>query len=197
MHHRTPEPNPAREARPTHGCPRAHRLRAFTFVEVMVVAAILAILAVVVMPNILSATTPMPAPVGEALEADLRRARIESISRLEPIVVVVGASRDRWWIARATEPDEPLPGTGRVLGTGTLSPFIGHSLQIGLGVDAEDPQGNAIVARFDQFGSRDGGQVSFRLRRFGLDAEPTTIGSWTLEPQRTRLRAAATPLGAT
>ena len=85
MIHRPTRSSPSPAARPR---------RAFTFIEVLVVTVILAILAVVAMPNILSATTPMPEPVGEAIEADLRRARIESISRLEPMVVVVGAAVD-------------------------------------------------------------------------------------------------------
>jgi hypothetical protein len=130
----------------------------------------------------------MPEPVGEAIEADLRRARIESISRLEPMVVVVGAARDRWWVARAAEPNEPLAGAIRVFGSGTLSPFIGHTLQIAIGTDTPAVDETVIIAAFDQFGTRDAGQVTLSLRRFTLEKEPSAVANWVLEPQRTRLR---------
>lgn len=184
MNHRPIHPESPQRARP----PRARARRAFTFIEVLVVAVILAILAVVAMPNLLSAATPMPEPVGEAIEADLRRARIESISRLEPMVVVVGAARDRWWVARAAEPNEPLAGAIRVFGSGTLSPFIGHTLQIAIGTDTPTDNESVTIAAFDQFGTRDAGQVTVTLRRFTLESEPTTVANWVLEPQRTRLR---------
>ncbi|MBI1304531.1 MAG: prepilin-type N-terminal cleavage/methylation domain-containing protein [Phycisphaera sp.] len=182
-----PSPPPAAPAR--RGALRRRPRRAFTFIEVMLVAAILAILAVVTMPNLLSATTPMPEPVGDAIEADLRRARIESISRLEPMVVVVGAARDRWWIARAAEPNEPLAGAIRVFGSGTLGPYIGHTIDIMVDSEVAEANENATIARFDQFGSRDAGQVTVTLRRFALEKEATVAANWVLEPQRTRLRA--------
>ena len=184
MNHRRIHPEPRPWARPAHARARS----AFTFSEVLVVTVILAILAVVAMPNLLSAATPMPEPVGEAIEADLRRARIESISRLEPMVVVVGAARDRWWIARATEPNEPLAGAIRVFGSGTLSPFIGHTLQIAIGTESPDDNESVTIATFDQFGTRDAGQVTVTLRRFTLEKEPSAVANWVLEPQRTRLR---------
>jgi prepilin-type N-terminal cleavage/methylation domain-containing protein len=187
-HHRSIHPESRPGERLAVNRPRARARRAFTFIEVLVVTVILAILAVVAMPNLLSAATPMPEPVGEAIEADLRRARIESISRLEPMVVVVGAARDRWWIARAAEPNEPLAGAIRVFGSGTLSPFIGHTLQIAIGTDTPADNESVIIATFDQFGTRDAGQVTVTLRRFTLESEPTTVANWMLEPQRTRLR---------
>jgi prepilin-type N-terminal cleavage/methylation domain-containing protein len=187
-HHRSIHPESRPGERLAVNRPRARARRAFTFIEVLVVTVILAILAVVAMPNLLSAATPMPEPVGEAIEADLRRARIESISRLEPMVVVVGAARDRWWIARAAEPNEPLAGAFRIFGSGTLSPFIGHTLQIAIGTDTPADNESVIIATFDQFGTRDAGQVTVTLRRFTLESEPTTVANWMLEPQRTRLR---------
>jgi prepilin-type N-terminal cleavage/methylation domain-containing protein len=187
-HHRSIHPESRPGERLAVNRPRARPRRAFTFIEVLVVTVILAILAVVAMPNLLSAATPMPEPVGEAIEADLRRARIESISRLEPMVVVVGAARDRWWVARAAEPNEPLAGAIRVFGSGTLSPFIGHTLQIAIGTDTPADNESVTIAAFDQFGTRDAGQVTVTLRRFTLESEPTTVANWMLEPQRTRLR---------
>ena len=187
-HHRSIHPESRPGERLAVNRPRARARRAFTFIEVLVVTVILAILAVVAMPNLLSAATPMPEPVGEAIEADLRRARIESISRLEPMVVVVGAARDRWWVARAAEPNEPLAGAIRVFGSGTLSPFIGHTLQIAIGTDTPADNESVTIAAFDQFGTRDAGQVTVTLRRFTLESEPTTVANWMLEPQRTRLR---------
>jgi len=187
-HHRSIHPESRPGERLAVNRPRTRARRAFTFIEVLVVTVILAILAVVAMPNLLSAATPMPEPVGEAIEADLRRARIESISRLEPMVVVVGAARDRWWVARAAEPNEPLAGAIRVFGSGTLSPFIGHTLQIAIGTDTPADNESVTIAAFDQFGTRDAGQVTVTLRRFTLESEPTTVANWMLEPQRTRLR---------
>lgn len=187
-HHRSIHPESRPGERLAVNRPRARARRAFTFIEVLVVTVILAILAVVAMPNLLSAATPMPEPVGEAIEADLRRARIESISRLEPMVVVVGAARDRWWVARAAEPNEPLAGAIRVFGSGTLSPFIGHTLQIAIGTDTPADNESVIIATFDQFGTRDAGQVTLSLRRFTLEKEPSAVANWVLEPQRTRLR---------
>jgi prepilin-type N-terminal cleavage/methylation domain-containing protein len=187
-HHRSIHPESRPGERLAVNRPRARARRAFTFIEVLVVTVILAILAVVAMPNLLSAATPMPEPVGEAIEADLRRARIESISRLEPMVVVVGAARDRWWVARAAEPNEPLAGAIRVFGSGTLSPFIGHTLQIAIGTDTPAVDETVIIAAFDQFGTRDAGQVTLSLRRFTLEKEPSAVANWVLEPQRTRLR---------
>jgi prepilin-type N-terminal cleavage/methylation domain-containing protein len=189
MIHRPTRPSQPPTAAAHRDAPRRRPRRAFTFIEVLVVTVILAILAVVAMPNILSATTPMPEPVGEAIEADLRRARIESISRLEPMVVVVGAARDRWWIARAAEPNEPLAGAIRVFGSGTMGPYIGHTLRITLGEDASSESESVTIATFDQFGTRDAGQVTVTLQRFTIELEPMVAASWVLEPQRTRLRA--------
>ncbi len=188
MKHRSIHSDLPAEARASRRGPCALRARGFTFIEVMVVTVILAILAVVAMPNLLSAATPMPAPVGDAIEADLRRARIESISRLEPTVVVVGAARDRWWIARAAEPTEPLAGATRIFGNGTLSPYIGHTLQVTVGTESAEENQPVTIATFDQFGTRDAGQVTVALRRFTIETEPITVATWVLEPQRTRLR---------
>lgn len=69
--------------------------RAFTLVEILVVVVVMAILASLVVPSLANATAPLPRALSDLLEADFRRARVESIGTVREIHMVAGADRDR------------------------------------------------------------------------------------------------------
>jgi prepilin-type N-terminal cleavage/methylation domain-containing protein len=159
---------------------------AFTLVEVLIVILVLAILASLVLPSLANASTPLVRPIGDLLEADLRRARIESMGGLRETALVVGAERDRWWLQPlgALGEDRALPSSLRVFGSGSLRPYADHRLGLWRN-GAALPAGDAIVAQFDLEGTRDDGAIGFALM------DPTgsiELARWTLPPQRTRLK---------
>ena len=162
--------------------------RAFTLIEVLVVVSIIAIMASLVAPTFSNAATPMPQTIVSILEIDMRRASIEAIGRMSPVAIVVGAQRDRWWIApipNGGSPGAPIDGTTRIFGNGTLGPFAGYRMALGLnGADA--PEGDTVFAVFDTVGARDASTVALGL--IGPN-NGTALEEWNLSPQRTKFDA--------
>ena len=163
--------------------------RAFTLVELMVVVALLAILATLVAPGLVNASAPLPQTIISTIEIDMRRACIEAIGRLEPVSVVLSGDRTSWWIATVARPDEPIPGTTRILGNGSLQPFKDYTLAVT--VNGEDPSlGDARIVTFNTVGARDSGVVTLRLINSPLKSltltDADTGPQWRLESERTR-----------
>jgi len=168
---------------PTSG---AQRMRGFTLVELLIVAVVLAVLAAIVVPTLGNATAPLPRPLADLIEHDLRRARIESIGQVREMLVVVGRERDRWWIqtADAAGAQGALPNSVRILGRGTLAPFEGLALE--LRVDgATPPSADALIAAYTAQGVRDNRTVDVTLVHQAAD-EP--VARWRIAPQRSRLQ---------
>ena len=168
------------------GAPRFLRhaapCRAFTLIEVLVVALILAIMAALVTPTLTNASAPLPHSIATLLEIDMRRASAEAVARMAPTVIVVGDERNGWWIAPEATPAAEIPGTRRLFGNGTLLPFAGYALTVELDGSAPD-SGDAVLVRFDALGARDAGLVEIGIT---APAETQPQASWTLEPQRTK-----------
>lgn len=160
----------------------AVRRSAFTLVEVLVVAVILAIMAALVTPTLTNASAPLPDSVRVLLETDMRRTSAEAVARMQPVVVVIGADRTSWWIASAASPETAFAGTKRVFGNGTLLAFQGYQLAVEIN-GAAASGGDVAAVTFDPLGGRDETTV-----RIGVVApsqtEPDPL--WTLEPRRTK-----------
>lgn len=182
----------------------ARRLRAFTLVEVLVVVIVLAILASVALPTLAGASAPIARPIADLLENDLRRARLEAMGSMRETVLAIGADRDSWWlqptggvgagqgsgVGPAVAPvlgrDLALAASLRVFGSGTLEPYAGHRLAVAIdGVDLAD--GDAILARFDDEGTRDASTARIALVS---PIDQREIGNWSLDSRRVRLREA-------
>lgn len=164
------------------------RLRAFTLIEVLVVVLVLAILASVTLPTLAGAAAPIARPVAELLENDLRRGRLEAMGSMRETVLVIDAERDGWWLQPAAElsRERALAASLRVFGSGTLAPYAGHRLTVSVdGVDLAD--GDAVLARFDEEGTRDASTARIALVSPIDDGE---LGRWSLESRRVRLREA-------
>lgn len=169
---------------------RAHIRRAMTFIELMVVLGVLALFAMVVIPGVAGARVPLAQPIQEMLEADLRRARTESLARAEAVVMVAAENGSGWWLALASSPQSELTGTKRSFGHGVLSEFTTTSLHVrnfideGDNVIDEEQIDAHVVAQFDALGTRDD-----RIKELTLSAEKANIAQWTLCAGRTRLVA--------
>jgi prepilin-type N-terminal cleavage/methylation domain-containing protein len=157
----------------------------FTFVEMCVVAAILAVFATLVIPRIASARGSAADSVEQLLEADLRRARTEALARATPIVVVAAHDGSSWWIAEDAQPSTPLTGTQRAFGRGTLVEHGDARLDATL-PNSVSEESNAsqprIFARFDALGSRDEG-----IPTLTLTESARRSAQWTLPAGRSRL----------
>lgn len=169
------------ESRPTGMSAR----RAFTLIEVMIVVLVLAILASLVVPSLANATAPLPRSIADLLEADFRRARIESIGTAREIHMVVGGDRDRWWLqsAGAPQPTAALPSSMRVLGAGNLAPFAGCTLQPTIDTKRV-PSGPVAFALFSVEGLRSSTQLDLAL--VGASGSETLM-QWRVAPQRSQL----------
>lgn len=167
-------------------CPRTRRRSGFTLIEVLIVVLVLAIFASMVVPGLANAQAPIPRPLADLIELDLRRAAIESVGSVRETVLVIGKERDRWWIQPGGRIDASLalPTSQRVLGTGNLAPFAGHRLDIVID-GARLPRGDAVAAAFDQRGTRDRAAVELTLLQA---ADGAQVARWTLEAQRTKLK---------
>jgi len=160
----------------------AHRpSKGFSFIEVMVAAAVIAVFAMLVVPGLANASRPMGGPVREMLDADLRRARTESMVRGEPVAMVAARDGSGWWLAPAHEPATKIDGTYRGFGRGGLAPLKGATLFVK--GDQEGDGTYRVFAEFDTLGSRDEGTPALELR----DRDGKPVESWTLPAGRTRL----------
>ena len=157
----------------------------FTIVELLLVVIALGVIASLVVPSLANATAPVPRPVADLLQNDLRRARIESIGSAREMQLIIGQERDRWWLQPASAPDAnaALPSSLRVLGQGNLAPFEG--LRFELRVDGvTPPRAHTPIATYSSQGARDRRQVDLALLQ---PLDERAIARWRLEPQRSRL----------
>ena len=159
--------------------------RAFTLVEILVVVVVMAILASLVVPSLANATAPLPRALSDLLEADFRRARVESIGTVREIHMVAGADRDRWWLQPAGPLDSAsaLPASLRILGNGNLSPFAG--LRLEPTIDSTTPSsGPASFAVFSTEGLRTRTRIELELV---ASVNSQALIRWEAQPQRTQL----------
>jgi len=172
---------------------RARHARGFTLVELLIVAVVLAVLAAIVVPTLGNAIAPLPRPLADLIEHDLRRARIESIGQVREMLVVVGRERDRWWIQPADAPGArgALPNSVRILGRGTLAPFDGLALQLRID-GVTPPAGDAVVAIYTAQGVRNNSSIELTLFN---QLEEAPLARWRVEPQRSRLQDIVLPTG--
>ena len=171
----------------------------FTLVEILIVAVILGILASVVVPSLGSASSPIPRPIADLLELDMRRARIESIGAVRETNLVIGKSRDSWWLQSVGKPDptRALPSSMRQFGSGNLAPFAGHALEVKFD-GAPAPDEEAVIAIFDENGTKSGVTVEIVLRPStretpaGNDKDTSVLARWRIDPQRTTVTDVST-----
>lgn len=158
--------------------------RAFTMVEMLVVAAVVAVFASLVIPSLAGAGTPSASVLEPVLEADLQRARTEAMARGAGVSLVVAADGARWWLAPSKDTSNPFDGTVREFGRGSLVPFAG--MRLSLTADAGDAESNGArtLASFDANGARD---ESLQTLEFGPRNARNALGRWSLAPGRTRL----------
>lgn len=160
--------------------------RAFTMIELLVVAAVLAVFASLVIPGFAGAGTPSASVLEPVLEADLQRARTEAMARGAGISMMLSADGSRWWIATSKDASTPLEGTMRQFGRGALEPFARTKLSLGaeLGEEQDDANGARPIAQFDANGARD---EALRTLTFHANGSRTPLARWTLAPGRARL----------
>lgn len=169
-----------------HSTGTSHRARAFTMMEVLVVAAILGLFASIVIPRFAAAREPVATLIEHTLEADLRLARTEAIARVRPVSLVISEDRHSWWIADHASLDTPIGGAVRTCGQGTLYELAHVTLTVKRddnGSNSTTPRGASVVATFDALGARDGATVDLAAR----DESGTIAGEWTILAGRTRL----------
>lgn len=160
----------------------ARTRRAFTFVEMMVVAAILAVFATIVIPQLASADRPSPESLRSMLEADLRRARTEALARAVPVSVVVAADGSGWWLADDASPATAMPGTQRVFGRGALAANPDTRVLVTAPEEDDSPANSPrVLASFNALGSRDDATPQVELRQAG-----ERLARWTLPAGRVR-----------
>jgi len=93
-----------------------HQRSGFTFIELMIVAVVAAILVISTMPDSRATERRTAFEFMQRFEADIAFAQSMSIARPDdPLVIRVDASADVYWLARASAPDTPIkhPRTGR------------------------------------------------------------------------------------
>jgi prepilin-type N-terminal cleavage/methylation domain-containing protein len=159
--------------------------RAFTLVEIMIVVLVLAILASLVVPTLANAAAPLPRAIADLLEADFRRARIESLGSVREIHMVIGGDRDRWWLQPAGAPRQAatLPSSMRVLGNGNLAPFAGCTREPIIDTNRA-PTGPVAFALFSPDGLRSDTRLDLAL--VGARGAGTLL-QWRVAPQRSQL----------
>lgn len=168
--------------------PGRHRraLRAFTLIELLIVIVVLAILASLALPTLAAATGPLARPIADLLENDLRLARLEAMGATRSTTLVIGASRDRWWLQPADEPaqERAFPATLRIIGADLLKAYEGHRLDVTVN-DEELAAGDTAVALFSASGTRDDATIRLELHS---PLEGGVLARWRVDPGRTRLR---------
>lgn len=163
---------------------RAHARRAFTMIEMLVVAAVVAVFASLVIPSLAGAGTPSASVLEPVIEADLQRARTEAMARGKGVSLVVAADGSRWWLAQTKDASTPIDGTMREFGRGSLVPFAGMRLSLTADADDAEPNGARVLAAFDANGARD---ESLQTLEFGPRNARKALGRWSLAPGRARL----------
>jgi len=93
-----------------------HQRSGFTFIELMIVAVVAAILVISTMPDSRATERRTAFEFLQRFEADIAYAQSMSIARPDdPVMIRIDASADVYWLARASTPDTPIkhPRTGR------------------------------------------------------------------------------------
>lgn len=117
------------------------RRRAFTLIEVLIVAVVLGILALVVIPGQGTHQRHVVENAAKLMLADLEYAQVLSITdSSDPCVLVVGGGGDRYHIARRSDPATPIPdpaGGGdclTIFGQGRAETLDGVSISATTGI---------------------------------------------------------------
>jgi prepilin-type N-terminal cleavage/methylation domain-containing protein len=129
--------------------------RAFTYVELMIVIVVAAILTLVALSGSDAGAQQQGELAGERFAADVVYARSLCIARPDdPVIVKVDAAANRYWVARAATPDTPIthPQTKQayMVSFGTT----GNSGLDRVQIVATDLGGDAVLG-FDASGSTD------------------------------------------
>jgi len=152
--------------------------RAFTLLEMLVTISIVATAAVLVAPALTDDSGLRVAAATDVLMSDIEYAQVLSLAEpADPIVVVLDAPGNRWWLARASAPETPIEGTNgspylMEMGTGRLATATGVSFTTTGLTDGELP--------FNEMGGLDGlvdaPQIVILLDGYalGLEVDPST-----------------------
>ena len=119
--------------------PRSTIRRAFTLIEMMISLAVVAILAVVVIPALAPEDAIKLVSASHMLASDLEYAQSASLADpTDPIVVVFDDAAPRYWLAHASDPDTPIahPSSG--------SPYI-----VEMGVETAQQLGGVAIEPFN------------------------------------------------
>lgn len=89
--------------------------RAFTYIELLIVAVVLAIVTILALPDSDAAAKEQGRQAARRLESDISYARSLSIAQpVDPAILKISPDDNRYWIARSSSPDTPIahPITG-------------------------------------------------------------------------------------
>ncbi len=174
--------------------------RAFTYIEVMMVAIVVLIVTIFAMPDADTEARQQGRLAGEAFISDVMYAQSLSIARPDdPVVIKVDADSNTYWLAKAATPDVPItkPLTNepyvRVLGG------AGDRAYDRVEIVAQDFSGDAILA-FDSSGSLDqqtpailqlsSGSAKYEIQVSPISAKATVTTSYSVNLASTPVAAA-------
>ena len=131
---------------------------AFTYLELLVVVVIMAIISLVALSTGNAATTEQGRLAGELFAADVAYARSLAIARPDdPVVIKVDTTANKYWLARAAAPDTPIAHPA------TYQPYV-----VSFG-----PTGNAGLARVQILACSLGGDNILGFNSLGTTDQQT------------------------
>jgi len=132
------------------------RAGGFTFIEVMIVVATLAIIATLVLPMVTSTETARLRAAARLLVADIEYAQIESMAHGDdPRILVLDAANDAYRIATVSAPDVPITSSlgstpyETVFGADRAACLTGVTIS-GFSLDGDDRLGFGRYGSLDQ-----------------------------------------------
>jgi len=135
---------------------RFRRAAAFSFVEVIIVVAILGIMAAMAVPMLGQSDGTRLRAAADLLIADLGYAQIESIAHGDDLrCVVFDAAQDRYYLAATSDPDTPIENPASRLpyvtrfGEGRAAELEGVRFQ-NVSVGGDDTLGFGLYGQLDQ-----------------------------------------------